>query len=218
MKKYELTDQIRTAHGCTLYRIKALRDIPAHNGAINRHHVKAGDLGGWIQSEDNLSQDGDCWVADNAIACDNARVRDDAWVVDHAVLQDNAVACEIALVGGNSNLKYDALAEDECVIRDNAIIAGNARITGDVAINGNSSFGDVCIADNTVIYSSRQYITVGPIGSGEQTFTLYKVDGVLHINCQGASMVETEFVNYMIDEFNHKEFSAMLRFAHDLLD
>jgi hypothetical protein len=42
-----------------MYRIKALRDIPAHN-------VKAGDLGGWVNRRNILSHEGDCWIGDEA--------------------------------------------------------------------------------------------------------------------------------------------------------
>lgn len=62
MKKYELTKETKTlADDTVLHRIRALRDIP-------RHGVKAGDLGGFVEAENNLSQDG------------NARVHGDAWV------------------------------------------------------------------------------------------------------------------------------------------
>ena len=50
-KKYELTNLTREWNGRTLHRIKALKDF---NG------VKAGDLGGFIEKEDNLSHDGNC--------------------------------------------------------------------------------------------------------------------------------------------------------------
>lgn len=50
MKKYELTDETKVEHGVTLHRIRALVDIV-------RYGVKAGDLGGWIESEANLSQE-----------------------------------------------------------------------------------------------------------------------------------------------------------------
>ena len=42
-----------------LYRIQAFRDIP-------RFDVKAGDFGGCVGSENNLSQNGDCWVCGTA--------------------------------------------------------------------------------------------------------------------------------------------------------
>lgn len=56
-----------------LYRIEALKDF---NG------VKAGSLGGYIESEDNLSRDGDAWVCSNARIGGNAMIRDNAsWLI-----------------------------------------------------------------------------------------------------------------------------------------
>ena len=51
MKKYELVKSSKIVYGgTTLYRIKALIDIP--------NIVKAGELGGYIESEKNLSHEG----------------------------------------------------------------------------------------------------------------------------------------------------------------
>ena len=50
----------------------------------------AGDLGGRVESEYNLSQDGNSWISDNA------------------VVLDYAVVCGNAEVGGNSILNGDA--------------------------------------------------------------------------------------------------------------
>ena len=36
-------------------------------------NVKKGDLGGWIEKEDNLSQEGDCWVFGDAWVYGDAR-------------------------------------------------------------------------------------------------------------------------------------------------
>ena len=74
MKKYELTNETKTlADGTVLHRIRALRDIP-------RHGVKAGDLGGLIEKENNLSQDGDAWISDDARVSGNACVFGDAYI------------------------------------------------------------------------------------------------------------------------------------------
>ena len=48
-RKYEFTGETRKVHGSTLNRIRALRDFA---------DVKAGELGGWIEKEDNLSHEG----------------------------------------------------------------------------------------------------------------------------------------------------------------
>ena len=48
-QKYEITNQAHP-HYPWLHRIRALKDV--------REGVKAGTLGGYVQSADNLSQDG----------------------------------------------------------------------------------------------------------------------------------------------------------------
>ena len=100
-KKYELTNETIQVNNKTLYRIKALRDFG---------NVGKGDLGGWIEKETNLSQEGDCWVYDNArvygnaIVYDNARVYDSAMVYDNARVYDNAIVYGYAIVYGNMNI------------------------------------------------------------------------------------------------------------------
>ncbi len=59
--KYELTTNKR-GH---LTQIRAIKDFA---------NVKKGDLGGFIESESNLSQEGDCWVYENAQVFGNAQV------------------------------------------------------------------------------------------------------------------------------------------------
>ena len=50
--KYELTSETKAYNGVTLYRIKALKSFD---------DVEMGSLGGWIASENNLSQKGNAW-------------------------------------------------------------------------------------------------------------------------------------------------------------
>ena len=71
MKKYELTNETKIIMDTTVYRIKALIDF---------NSVKAGDLGGFIEKEDNLSHYGDAWVYDNAKVFGNANICGDAEV------------------------------------------------------------------------------------------------------------------------------------------
>ena len=79
-KKYELVvDDTITFWGWKLFRIKAL---------ISFGSVDAGDLGGYIYTEDNLSQKGDAWVSDNAKVWGNAKVSGDAKVWGNAEVSD----------------------------------------------------------------------------------------------------------------------------------
>ena len=77
MKKFELTSEFVTFLGKTLFRIKAL---------VSFGDVAEGELGGFIERENNLDQSGDAWVYGdarvfgNAWVCGDARVFGDAWV------------------------------------------------------------------------------------------------------------------------------------------
>ena len=72
MKKFELTNEfIVDISGVKLFRIKAL---------IEFGNVKAGDLGGYIEKEENLSHMGNAWVSGNARVFSNAQVFGDARV------------------------------------------------------------------------------------------------------------------------------------------
>ena len=65
MKKYTLTKEKKVQFGITLFRIKA-------NVAFGI--IAKGELGGWIEKEDNLDQSGDAWVSGNAWVYGDARV------------------------------------------------------------------------------------------------------------------------------------------------
>ena len=75
MKKYKLTDKSIIIDGRKLYRIEALKDFSL---------VKKGDKGGFIESENNLSHNGECWVWGNARVCGDAEVWGNAEVVNNA--------------------------------------------------------------------------------------------------------------------------------------
>ena len=74
-KKYELTNEMIKVNGVVLHRIKALGDFS---------DVKAGDLGGWVESDDNLSHNGNAWVSGDARVSGNAEVFGNAWVFGDA--------------------------------------------------------------------------------------------------------------------------------------
>ena len=67
--KFELTTETKTVFGKTLFRIRALVDLS---------FVKKGDLGGFVEKEENLYAYGDAWVSGNA------QVYGNAWVYGNA--------------------------------------------------------------------------------------------------------------------------------------
>ena len=69
MKKFEFTGETKTIsllfRTATLHRIRAVAEFGL---------VKIGDLGGWIEKEENLSHEGKAWVCGDAKVCGNAEV------------------------------------------------------------------------------------------------------------------------------------------------
>lgn len=65
MKKYELTSSCIKLESTKLFQIRALMDFS---------DVRAGDMGGYIESEDNLAHTGNSWVYGNASVAGNAWV------------------------------------------------------------------------------------------------------------------------------------------------
>ena len=88
MKKYELTAEFIEKWGKKLFRIKAL---------ISFGSVEVGELGGYVEKEDNLAQDGNAWVYGNA------RVYGNAWVYGNARVYGNAEVYGDAEVCGNAD-------------------------------------------------------------------------------------------------------------------
>ena len=82
MKKYELTGECKVYFGVTLRRIKSLIDFS---------DVKKGELGGFIEKEENLSHGGDARVYGNAMVYGDARVYGNAMVSGNAMVYGDAM-------------------------------------------------------------------------------------------------------------------------------
>jgi len=126
--KYIFTDETRefmVSEKTTvlLHRIQAAEDNPVYG-------VKYGDLGGWIKSEANLSQDGFCWVDDEAQVFGNACVYGHARVYGNARIDGNARIYDYAWIGGNAWVSESAQVYGHAQVCDGACICGNAQING----------------------------------------------------------------------------------------
>ena len=81
-KKYEFLDETIDIDNHICHRIVRIAD---------------GVRGGYIESEDNLSQDGSCWVFDEAVVYGDSRVYGDAQIKDNAIVADSKV-CDHAII------------------------------------------------------------------------------------------------------------------------
>ena len=91
--KYKLTEETKEIYGCTLHRIVCVTAFAS---------VSVGDIGGWVESENNLSQEGNAWVYGNA------KVYGDAWVYGKAKVCGNADVCGNAKVYGDAEVYGNA--------------------------------------------------------------------------------------------------------------
>ena len=111
MKKYELTAEFIEKYGKKLFRIKAL---------ISFGSVEVGELGGYVEKEDNLAQTGNAWVYGNA------RVYGDAEVYGNAEVYGDAWVSGNARVYGNAEVYGDAWVSGNAEVYGNAWVSGNA--------------------------------------------------------------------------------------------
>ena len=119
--KYKLTKKTKTLpNGTVLYQIQALIDIP--------NVCKKGDLGGWIESEKNLSQENMCWVSDSAQVSGNAQVYDNARVYCDARVYEYAQISGYAQVYGYAHVSGNAYVYNYAHVYDHAHVSGNARV------------------------------------------------------------------------------------------
>lgn len=156
--KYKITDETTKYLGRILHRIEALCTFD---------DVKIGDKGGFIESENNLSQEGTCWVYNNAKVLEQAVVSGDACIYDNAVVCGNALVYDNAEVAGraivrsntkiygNASISGHAIIANEVQVFDNVDIRGYAIIRNSVKVYGNTEIsGYSNISDYTEIYDA----------------------------------------------------------------
>lgn len=163
-KKFILTDETKEMYRHTLHRIKALKDFG---------DVEKGELGGWAEKEENLSQEGDCWIYDDASVYDNARVCDNACVYGNARVYGDA-----RFYGDASIFGYAQVFGNACIY-GNAWIYSNALVFGDVRI-----YGDACVYGDALVNKRDDILWITGIGSRYGTATVCRgKDDRLIVSC-----------------------------------
>ena len=137
--KYELTDDSKvvvTLSGngwprqekqTTVYRIRATRSFAG---------VKEGDLGGFVETTDNLDTEpgSSCWIGGDAVVMENARVGENAWVCGQALISGSARIYGLATVCGQAQVKGQAQVFDNATVMDLADVFNDARVSGNATV------------------------------------------------------------------------------------
>ena len=163
--KYELTNESIMVGETKLYRIKALKDISFKYD----YKVKAGELGGYVESCRNLSCTGSSWIANNAYVYGNAKVFGNAQV------------------SGDTQVSGNAYVYGDACVYDNAQVYGNAKVYGDAQVYGDAYiYGDAYVEFAKRAMALPKYRTPH-IGSDDNA-----IDVTYGMNINGA---ETKFIN-----------------------
>ena len=166
MKKFELTTEfITNALGKKLFRIKALVEFGS---------VKAGELGGYAEKEENISQDGNAWVSDDACVYGDAKVFGNAWVYGDAWVHGNAKVFGNAEVYGDTEVSGGAWVHGNAEVSDNAKVFGNAEVYGDAKVSDNAEvYGDAKVYGNAWVYGDAE-VSGGAEVFGNADYALVK--------------------------------------------
>lgn len=128
MKKFELTTESIYLLGTKLFRIKAL---------VTFGCVKKGELGGFVEKEENLDHTGSAWIFGNAKVYGNARVYRDARVSGNAWVYGNA------RVYGNAKVYGNAWVYGDAKVYGNALVHGDEEVSGNAEVSGNQMHATV---------------------------------------------------------------------------
>ena len=198
MRKYEFTNEYIIVDGKKLYRVRAIRDIYTQIGII-----ESGTIGGFIESENNLSHEDGCWVDDDSRVYGNAHVRQNAYVsgiahvygraelCDNAHIYDNAHISEWVSVFGNAHVSGNAHVDGHVQVCD-AHVSGNAHVSGDTHVCAGAN-----IYMDADIRSDDDYIVVKGV-SGEQTPLTF------FLTNKSTIIVDSRWYHGILEEFRDK--------------
>ena len=223
-KKYELikTDTI-CAYGRTLFRVRYLCDI--------ENIVAAGDIGGYIEGEYNLSQQGnsvvlgDAEVYGNAKVCGdakvygNAKVCGDAMVFGNAKVYGNAKVCGDAMVFGNAEVYGNAKVFGDAKVYGNAKVFGDAEVYGNAKVCGDAEvYGNAEVCGDAKVQSTRDYIVFKNFWSSGRHFTWTRSDNKWTVGCFYGTGEELIAKAYKDSQMKGREYERVVRYVESILE
>ena len=190
-KKYELTDITMRYEGRILYRIRALKDFA---------DVKKGKLGGWVETEDNLSQKGNCWIYNNAKCMDNARMYDNSIMFDRSEMHDNSVMYDYSRMYGNSEMHDYSKMCDNSEMHEGSKMYNNSIISehGEMWKNGVLD-GDKNLYGKLVSKVDKFIDVINPRQGRIVTGVLKNGEILYNVGCQNEITKET-FIDRIYSE------------------
>ena len=179
--KYKITDIEMSWHDHILHRIESLKDFTLINGK----EIRKGDLGGWVESENNLSQEGLCWIYDECKMYENAR------------RSGNSIGYGNSLQFGNSQQYGDSLQSENSRQYGNSLQYGNSQQFGyshqfeySIQYGNSQQFGYSHQYGNSQQFGYSQQFGHSRQSGNSKQFENSKADKAMHLS--GNSLFKTK--------------------------
>jgi len=205
--KYELTDESIEVDGRCLYRIRYIDDDT---------------LGGWLESKDNLLQNGNARVSGNAKVYGGACVSGDAHISGRACVFGNVRIFGNAQVSDNAEVSGIARIYGQTRIYDNARVSGNVRIHGHAEICRDAQLlGMVYLSGNACIFGGTWDVSPLQIQGSKYFFCVSSKDTITigdttKTIAEWRKTYETEFDKYKFTEAQCIEYKLYFNLAAQL--
>ncbi len=170
--KYIKTKNTKKINGVSVFQIQRISDKK---------------LGGWIEEDENLSQQGDAFVYDDAVIFGNAQVFGNAKILGNAQIYENAVVFGNAEISGNAQIKGNAQISKNAQVFNYAQVFGNALI-----------YGNAWIFEHALIYGFSEIYENAQIFGHAEICGHAKICGDVPIN-RNIKISKDIFIQYRIN-------------------
>ena len=208
-KKYKITNETIFYYDKTLRRIEALKDFA---------DVKKGDKGGYIETEDNLSQEGNCWVYGNAKVLDLSRVYENAIIKGQATIYGSAEVGGNAVVTDNAKIYDNAIIHGYSKVYDKAMVRYNANVKDNANVHDSVDVHDAVICGDADISSMKDYIVFKNWWSSGRNFTWTRSNNMWSVGCFYGTGEELIAKAYKDSKLSGQEYERVVKHVESILN
>ena len=176
-----------------MYRIEALKDFAG---------VKKGDKGGYIESEKNLSQEGNCWVYEEACVYEGGCVYEEARVYGESWVYGKACVSGAACVAGKARVYGESWVYGKACVSGAACVDGKVWVYGDTEVYGDAE-----------IRSTRDFVVLKNIWSSGRYFTYTRSNGMWKVGCFYGTGEELIAKAYRDSEVSGREYERVVKYV-----
>jgi len=172
---------------------KIRKDLSIHSGDTILYRIERlsdGLIGGYVESESNLSQKGNCWVGGDAKVYGEARVFEDAQVYGEAIVFDGAEIFGNPWVFGDARVCGNSKIYNNAQVYGNAEVFDNARVYGFAKVYENAEVYDNAeVFCSALVYGSAKVFGKAQIFGNSWVFGDARVCGNAKVSKYGECVV-----------------------------